>query len=93
MLKYRPEIKKYPAPTLEEILEQFDILTFAFEKENSPTHEMDENRTISTSIGGLKDDREKNPFALPKYHFAVPRTATDALKLWLELNSKKGETR
>ena len=80
----------YPAPTLEEILCEFMILTVAYAKENSPTLEMDENRRISTGIEGLKKYCE-NPFMPLKHCLSVPLKAEDALKLWMELNKEDKE--
>ena len=82
---YDPEIA-VPAPTLGEILAEFDILTIAYAKKDSTTHEMDENRKFSNSIGGLKDE-DFNPFMdYPKYCLPIPTNAEGALKLWLKFH-------
>lgn len=78
-----------PAPTLEEILDEFEILTLAAPKECDPTHQMDENRQYASTIGGLKIQVTmtswKELLEPPKMAVPIPKTATAALKLWFDV--------
>lgn len=68
----------YPAPTLQEILEKFSIWILRSE----------DNEQQGSCIDVLKEDFEvfKNS---PSNFYAVPKTAEEALELWLKLKGIK----
>lgn len=68
----------YPAPTLQEIMDKFVILTVAGAIE-------DENKQFATSIGGTQEYYKTHSIFEQHICCPVPTNATAALKLWLEL--------
>jgi hypothetical protein len=68
----------FPAPTLQEILEKFSIWILRSE----------DNEQQGSCIDVLKEDFEvfKNS---PSKFYAVPKTAEEALELWLKLKGIK----
>ena len=77
MLKYRPEIKKYPAPTLEEILIAQPRIVLIFQ------YDYDYDTSIWRGIwrAGVFDSQQG---PISKYDC---KPVNAALKLWLELNT------
>lgn len=74
-----------PAPTLEEILKQFDFLTLAGDSDGDPEHRIDASKQYATSVGGLREYRVEHIFEPPRFCRPVPTSAAAALKLWLEV--------
>ena len=75
----------YPAPTLQEIMAEFVILTVAGAIEGDPAHWMDENKQFATSIGGTHEFYKNHSIFESHCCCPVPTNATDALTLWFRL--------
>ena len=74
-----------PAPTLQEILDQFDILTLAAAVDGDPDHRMGEKKQYASSVGGSREYRNEHIFDAPRFCCPVPTNATAALRLWFDV--------